>query len=75
MIILSVSESDHWLGVLLTAEDDEKAARHLGLVFVGELCDVLLLDRVERHLDHADGASHNLLLCGDDSLGLLFLEH
>ena len=74
-LFLSGSESNHWLGVLFTTKDDEQVARHLGLVFLGELCNLLLFDRLESHLDHADSAVHNLFLRGDNSLGLLFLEH
>ena len=72
---MSGSESNHWLGVLFTTKNDEQVASQLGLVFLGELCNLLLFDRLESHLDHADSAVHNFFLRGDNSLGLLFLEH
>ena len=67
--------SHYWLGVLLATKDDEQVGRYLCLVFFGKLCNLLLFNLLECHLNHADSAVDNLFFRGDNSLGLLFLEH
>src|SRR6202142_3522620 len=59
----------------LAAEDDQEVGHHCGLPLLIQLDDSLLGELPQRHLDHADGAEHDLLARGDHRLGLLAAEH
>ena len=57
------------------AEHDQQIADHGGLALLVEIDDVFFGQFLERHVDHAHRAVHDLLARGDDGLGLLAAQH
>ena len=66
---------DDRLGVLAGAEHDKQVGDHGRLALFVEVDHIGLVELVESHFDHADGAVDDHLTGIDDRAGLLSLEH
>src|SRR5215470_271225 len=66
---------DHWLGGLLAAQDDKQVGDHRGLALLVQVDNVLVLEPLQRQLDHADRAFDDPLPGADHRVGLLLAQH
>src|SRR3984885_12463020 len=66
---------DYGRCVRISAEYDQKIADHCSLAFIVELHDVLLIQFVQRHVNHADRVLHDDLSGCDNRLRLLTPQH
>ena len=60
---------------MLAAEDDQQVADHGGLALFVQLDGALLLEHLQRHVHHADGAFDDFAPRRDDGAGLLAPQH
>src|SRR3546814_3466766 len=62
---------DDRLRCAVAAQHHEQVADHDGLALLVALDHAVLLQLVERHLDHAHRTGHDARACGDDRVGML----
>ena len=74
-LMIQRTRVNHRLRRLIGTEHHEQVAHHGRFLLLIEVYNLLSRELVERELHHRHGTIDNLLTSGDDSTGLLALEH